>query len=126
MALAPSFSDEDKLKGLWVSPFCHVGHEDDEFTISVDRIVEFSVYAGGMPYRDAKAFRDIADAIEKEAIDEGIECDAGTNPNYPTRTAQDLEIADLKRENNAAFERIRELSEELVRLGVDPTAKEKS
>ena len=43
--------------------------------------------------------------------------------NYPTRTAQDLEIADLKRENNAAFDRIKELSEELVRLGVDPTAK---
>jgi hypothetical protein len=43
--------------------------------------------------------------------------------NYPTRTAQDLEIADLKRENNAAFERIQELSAELVRLGFDPTAK---
>ena len=44
-------------------------------------------------------------------------------PNYPTRTAQDLEIADLKRENNAAFERIQELSAELVRLGYDPTAR---
>ena len=43
--------------------------------------------------------------------------------NYPLRTAHDLEIADLKRENNAAFDRIKELSEELVRLGVDPTAK---
>ena len=45
------------------------------------------------------------------------------NPNYPTRTAQDLEVADLKRENNAAFQRIQELSAELVRLGYDPTAK---
>lgn len=45
------------------------------------------------------------------------------NPNYPTRTAQDLEIADLKRENNAAFERIQELSAALVALGYDPTSK---
>jgi len=44
--------------------------------------------------------------------------------NYPTRTAQDLEIADLKRENNAAFQRIEELSEALFNLGYDPTAKE--
>lgn len=43
--------------------------------------------------------------------------------NYPRRTAQDLEIADLKRENNAAFDRIMELSAELVRLGYDPTAR---
>lgn len=47
------------------------------------------------------------------------------HPNYPTRTAQDLEIADLKRENNAAFERIQELSEALFNLGYDPTAKRK-
>lgn len=40
--------------------------------------------------------------------------------NYPIRTAQDLEIADLKRENNAAFERIQELSEALFNLGYDP------
>ncbi len=43
--------------------------------------------------------------------------------NYSLRTAQDLEIADLKRENNAAFERIQELSQALVDLGFDPTAK---
>lgn len=43
--------------------------------------------------------------------------------NYPTRTAQDLEIADLKRENNAAFQRIQELSAALFDLGYDPTAK---
>lgn len=43
--------------------------------------------------------------------------------NYPTRTAQDLEIADLKRENNAAFELIQELSKALVKLGFDPTSK---
>jgi hypothetical protein len=42
--------------------------------------------------------------------------------NYPTRTAQDLEIADLKRENNAAFQRIQELSDALYQLGYDPTA----
>jgi hypothetical protein len=36
-----------------------------------------------------------------------------------------LEIADLKRENNAAFQRIQELSAELVRLGYDPTSKRK-
>jgi hypothetical protein len=48
-----------------------------------------------------------------------------SSSNYPTRTAQDLEIADLKRENNAVFERIQELSAELVRLGFDPTAKRK-
>jgi hypothetical protein len=45
--------------------------------------------------------------------------------NYPPRTAKDLEIADLKRENNAAFQRIQELSAELVRLGYDPTSKRK-
>lgn len=43
--------------------------------------------------------------------------------NYPTRTAQDLEIADLKRENNAAFQRIQELSAALFDLGYDPTAR---
>jgi len=43
--------------------------------------------------------------------------------NYPTRSAQDLEITDLKRENNAAFERIQELSLALFDLGYDPTAK---
>lgn len=42
---------------------------------------------------------------------------------YPSQTPQDLEIADLKRENNAAFDRIQELSQALVRLGYDPTAK---
>jgi hypothetical protein len=46
--------------------------------------------------------------------------------NYPTRTAQDLEIADLKRENNAAFQRIQELSDALYQLGYDPTAKVKA
>ena len=45
------------------------------------------------------------------------------NANYPSRTPQDLEIADLKRENNAAFELIQELSEALVALGYDPTSK---
>ena len=43
------------------------------------------------------------------------------NPNYPSRTAQDLEIADLKRENNAAFEQIQKLSQMIVDLGYDPT-----
>lgn len=43
--------------------------------------------------------------------------------NYPSRTPQDLEIADLKRENNAAFELIQELSAALVALGYDPTSK---
>lgn len=43
--------------------------------------------------------------------------------NYPTRTQQDLEIADLKRENNAAFQRIQELSDALYQLGYDPTAR---
>ena len=56
-------------------------------------------------------------------ISDGARIWVDDNPNYPTRTAQDLEIADLKRENNAAFERIQELSAELVRLGFDPTAK---
>lgn len=40
---------------------------------------------------------------------------------YPNRTAQDLEIADLKRENNAAAERIQKLSQALCDLGYDPT-----
>jgi len=43
--------------------------------------------------------------------------------NYPRRTAQDLENADLKRENNAAFQRIQELSEALFNLGYDPTSR---
>lgn len=43
--------------------------------------------------------------------------------NYPTLTAQDLEIEGLKRENDAAFQRIQELSAEIARLGYDPTAK---
>ncbi len=43
--------------------------------------------------------------------------------NYEKMTAKDLLIADLKRENDSAFERIKELSAELVRLGYDPTAK---
>ena len=45
---------------------------------------------------------------------------------YPTKTKQDLEIEDLKRENEAAFQRILELSNFLVSLGYDPTAKDKS
>jgi len=45
--------------------------------------------------------------------------------NYPPRTAKDLEIDDLKRENEAAYQRIQELSAELVRLGYDPTSKRK-
>jgi len=43
--------------------------------------------------------------------------------NYPTLSEKDLRIADLERENEAAFERIQELGAELVRLGFDPTAK---
>jgi len=43
--------------------------------------------------------------------------------NYMTRTKQDLEIANLKRENNAAFQRIHELSDALYQLGYDPTAR---
>jgi len=46
--------------------------------------------------------------------------------NYPTKTKQDLEIEDLKRENDAAFQRIQELSNFLVSLGYDPTAKGKA
>tara|TARA_R110000737_G_C14539383_1_gene478699 strand:- start:143 stop:589 length:447 start_codon:yes stop_codon:yes gene_type:complete len=45
--------------------------------------------------------------------------------NYPIITDKDLTIADLKRENEAAFERIKELSIEMVLLGYDPTAKKK-
>ena len=64
----------------------------------------------------AKSFKDFSGSLEEFMA-------KGRKSNYPTRTAQDLEIADLKRENNAAFERIQELSAELVRLGFDPTAK---
>jgi len=40
---------------------------------------------------------------------------------YPTKSAQDLRIEDLERENDAAFQRIQELSRALVDLGFDPT-----
>lgn len=92
------------------------------------------------PEEDGKAMADFWD-FDKAEFKEGSPCPLGVktflqpvskityfeespvNPNYPTRTAQDLEVADLKRENNAAFQRIQELSAELVRLGYDPTAK---
>jgi len=41
--------------------------------------------------------------------------------NYPTKTAQDLIIEDLQRENDAALEKIEALSRALVDLGFDPT-----
>lgn len=40
---------------------------------------------------------------------------------WPIKTAQDLKIEDLQRENDAAFERIQKLSAALVSLGYDPT-----
>lgn len=43
------------------------------------------------------------------------------NSNYPPRTADELRIEDLKRENDAAFARIKELSQMIVNLGYDPT-----
>ena len=59
----------------------------------------------------------------KSEIFERVEDPHPTNPNYPTLSQKDLEIADLKRENDAAFQRIQELSEALFRLGYDPTSK---
>jgi len=41
--------------------------------------------------------------------------------NYPTKTAQDLIIEDLQRENDAALEKIQQLSRALFDLGFDPT-----
>ena len=43
------------------------------------------------------------------------------NPNYPTKSAADLRIEDLERENDAAMEKIEQLSRALVDLGFDPT-----
>jgi hypothetical protein len=40
---------------------------------------------------------------------------------YPTKSAQDLLIEDLRRENDAALEKIEQLSRALVDLGFDPT-----
>lgn len=42
-------------------------------------------------------------------------------PNYQTTTAEERMIEDLRRENNAAFRRIQQLSEAIVTLGYDPT-----
>ena len=59
----------------------------------------------------------------KSEIFERVDCNIKDSDNYPTRTQEELLIADLKRENNAAFEKIQELSNALVALGYDPTAK---
>jgi hypothetical protein len=40
---------------------------------------------------------------------------------YPTKSAQDLLIEDLRRENDAALEKIEQLSSALFDLGFDPT-----
>jgi hypothetical protein len=40
---------------------------------------------------------------------------------YPVKSAQDLLIEDLRRENDAALEKIEQLSRALVDLGFDPT-----
>lgn len=41
--------------------------------------------------------------------------------NYPTRSRLELENEDLRSENDAAFQKIQQLSEALVALGYDPT-----
>ena len=41
--------------------------------------------------------------------------------NYPTLSPKDLQIIDLKRENDAAFDEIVRLSKMIVDLGYDPT-----
>ena len=66
---------------------------------------------------------------DRKATDDDVEkAIASINhaTDYPTRTAQDLEIADLKSENNAAFERIYDLSLALFNIGYDPTEKRQS
>jgi len=40
---------------------------------------------------------------------------------YPVKSAQDLLIEDLRRENDAALEKIEQLSRALFDLGFDPT-----
>jgi hypothetical protein len=40
---------------------------------------------------------------------------------YPTKSVADLRIEDLQRENDAALEKIEQLSRVLVYLGFDPT-----
>jgi hypothetical protein len=40
---------------------------------------------------------------------------------YPIKSAADLRIEDLQRENDAALEKIEALSSALVDLGFDPT-----
>ena len=70
--------------------------------------------------KECKDFAEKMDAIEKPIIEKMMR---QRRENYPSRTPQDLEIADLKRENNAAFELIQELSAALVALGYDPTSK---
>jgi len=42
-------------------------------------------------------------------------------PNYPTKTPEQLRIETLERENDAAFEKICQLSKALAEFGIDPT-----
>lgn len=42
-------------------------------------------------------------------------------PNYPTKTAEQLQIETLERENDAAFEKIVKMSRALADFGIDPT-----
>jgi len=48
------------------------------------------------------------------------------NPNYPSKTKEQLRIEDLERENDAALEKIVALSNALCELGFDPTQITKS
>ncbi len=110
--VCPSFSeDDDKFEGLYVDLFSHDGHEDDAVVIPLERIIKLSDGGG----RDAAAFRLIADAIEKD------ENPKSGDPHYPVKAAADIRIETLQRENDAAFEKIRQLSRALVDLGYDPT-----
>lgn len=95
------------------------GHETIDRLISWDDVLDWA-QASSQEEPDCEniilALRDVANKLEDWLSESGP-------INYPSLSKQDLRIADLERENDAAFEKIKELSEALVALGYDPTSK---
>lgn len=103
-------------------PICYVTEEGIDFSVFGERSPISSITVTWADFIDG--IFNSNDPFEQIAILNKVISNAEKAfdlPNYPAKSAQDLRIEDLERENEAAFQRIQELSRALVDLGFDPT-----
>jgi len=106
-------SDDPKI--LYVSLFNH--DEDVEFKVTIEDLISWEDDEDCRK-RALEFYRTLVARLEKEVEEDQSRF---SPESYPTKSVADLRIEDLQRENDAALEKIEQLSRALVDLGFDPT-----